>query len=219
MPPALLLCCAEELLLGTAVSLQRCPLARSSHWAQEPSPAQQHRPSPRPPLLCPPPRSLHMALGLQWNLLANSLKESLSFPPSPGHTHFLTAGTFLLAEEGLCITITSLRIRLLCHGHVHMASSNTSKVCLPFVPRDRTLPVYKSCWVGIKSVVLCKLHPNSPWDSRACTEECWVMARRCWFLLIPGERHSRSCAGKIGNCPPLCTALPVEIEPLAAGAA
>ena len=98
VPPGLLRC-AEELLLGRAVSLQRCPLARSSPWAQEPGPAQQQRPSPRPPLLCPPPGSLHMALGLQGNLLANSLKGSLEFPPSPGHTHFLTAGSFLLTEH------------------------------------------------------------------------------------------------------------------------
>ena len=42
VPPALLHC-AEELLVGRAVSLQRCPLARSSRWAQEPGPAQQRR--------------------------------------------------------------------------------------------------------------------------------------------------------------------------------
>ena len=42
VPPALLRC-AEELLVGRAVSLQRCPLARGSPWAQEPGPAQDHR--------------------------------------------------------------------------------------------------------------------------------------------------------------------------------
>ena len=76
VPPALLLCCAEELLLGTAVSLQRCPLARSSPGAQEPGPAQQHRPSPRPPLLCPPPGSLHVSLGLQGSQLLQGSRVS-----------------------------------------------------------------------------------------------------------------------------------------------
>ena len=58
--------CAEELLLGRAVSLPHCPLARSSPWAQEPSPAQQHSTRPWHHLLCAIglPRGVLKASGL-----------------------------------------------------------------------------------------------------------------------------------------------------------
>ena len=137
--PSALLRFAEELLLGRAVSLQRCPLAMSSLHPRSPAQLSSRGPAQGSTSSAPSGLPQRMSLGLQGNLLRNRLKESLMFPPSAGEGHLFPAVAFLSETHlGLSIAFFCSGVRAVTQtgpGQLLSFMAKHRPVVLPQMPK------------------------------------------------------------------------------------